>query len=434
VGEDAVDVTKWFPESYGIPPHVRVGRNRWFNLLWLLPIGFVVLISAVAVAQGLRTIPSVEDFIARYPGTIVSAEAHENPGFPVWVGVQHFFNLFLMIFILRSGLQILSDHPRLYWTRHSTPGKDWFRFQKEVPTEGSWTAKQDSVSLPGQIGLPGLRHSIGLARRWHLGVDTLWLLNGVVFYVLLFATGHWRRVVPTSWDVLPNALSVQISRTSSPSSSPPPRRSSPGWGCRPRCRRVSSGSVACSASRPRDPPFPRVYLVLDVHRDARPLRVHDRSAREPQPHLWVRDDDSWIGLTVFALSMVVLIVGWVAATPLTLRHPRVVQRVGFALIGPVQRLFEHVDSTAGHYTERDISPYFWRNGKLPDSEKYAALLATNFVGCRVSLSGAACRCRRSSTSFARSSRPSGSCFTHLLTVRMGASITTCTRSSRCATR
>jgi hypothetical protein len=69
--------------------------------------------------------------------------------------VQHFLNLFLMIFILRSGLQILSDHPRLYWTRHSTPGKDWFRFQKEVPTEGPWTAKQDSVSLPGQIGLPG---------------------------------------------------------------------------------------------------------------------------------------------------------------------------------------------------------------------------------------------------------------------------------------
>ena len=61
------------PQVYGIAPHVRVGRNRWFNLLWLLPIGFVVLISAVAVAKGLRKIPSVEHFIARYPGTIVSA-------------------------------------------------------------------------------------------------------------------------------------------------------------------------------------------------------------------------------------------------------------------------------------------------------------------------------------------------------------------------
>ena len=48
VGEDAVDVAKWFPESYGIPPHVRVGRNRWFNLLWLLPIGFVVHLTNLA--------------------------------------------------------------------------------------------------------------------------------------------------------------------------------------------------------------------------------------------------------------------------------------------------------------------------------------------------------------------------------------------------
>ena len=60
-----------------------------------------------------------------------------------------------------------------------------------------------------------------------------------------------------------------------------------------------------------------------------------------------RNDDSWTGFAVFGASMVVCIVGWVAATPFTLRHPRVVQRVGFALIGPAQRLFEHVDSTPG---------------------------------------------------------------------------------------
>ena len=60
-----------------------------------------------------------------------------------------------MIFIIRSGVQILSDHPRLYWTRHSTPGKDWFRIQKPVPADPLWTAKQDSISLPGQVGLPG---------------------------------------------------------------------------------------------------------------------------------------------------------------------------------------------------------------------------------------------------------------------------------------
>jgi methionine sulfoxide reductase catalytic subunit len=202
VGEDVVDPSTWagsVPVAHGIAPRVRVGSSRWFNLLWLLPIGFVVLIVAVAAGKGLRNMAPVQHFIASYPGTVASTNAIAHPGLAIWVGVQHFFNLFLLIFIIRSGLQILSDHPRLYWTRHSTPGRDWFRIQKPVPADPLWTAKQDSISLRGQVGLPGIRHSIGLARWWHLGVNTLWLLNGAVFYVLPFTTGQWRHVVPTSW-------------------------------------------------------------------------------------------------------------------------------------------------------------------------------------------------------------------------------------------
>ncbi|HEY5320787.1 MAG TPA: hypothetical protein VIJ76_07915, partial [Galbitalea sp.] len=119
-GEDTVDPLTWagsIPQVNGIAPHVRIGRSRWFNLLWLLPIGLVGLLVAVAAAKGLRNMPSVERFIVRFPGSIESTSAEASPGLPIWVGVQHFFNLFLMIFIIRSGLQILSDHPRLYWTR-----------------------------------------------------------------------------------------------------------------------------------------------------------------------------------------------------------------------------------------------------------------------------------------------------------------------------
>jgi len=210
VGRNVVDPVTWagaLPVAHGIAPRVRIGRSRWFNLLWLIPIGFVGLIVAVAAAKGLRNTASVQRFITQYPGT------HPNPGpavsgLPIWVGVQHFFNLFLLVFIIRSGVQILTDHPRLYFTRHCTPGRDWFRVQKPVPADPLWTAKQDSISLPGQVGLPGIRHSIGLARWWHLGVNTLWLLNGLVFYVLLFTIGGWRQLVPTHWDVFPNAVSV----------------------------------------------------------------------------------------------------------------------------------------------------------------------------------------------------------------------------------
>jgi hypothetical protein len=171
-----IDPATWagsVPAVNGIAPRVRVGRGKWFNLLWLLPLGFVGLIVAVAVAKGVRDDPAVQRFIAQYPGTIEPSQPAATTGFPAWLRWQHFLNLFLMIFIIRSGLQILSDHPRLYWTRHSTPGRDWFRIQRPVPSDPLWTAKQDSISLPGQVGLPGLRHSIGLARWWHLGVDAV---------------------------------------------------------------------------------------------------------------------------------------------------------------------------------------------------------------------------------------------------------------------
>ncbi|MFY9807834.1 MAG: hypothetical protein WAK86_11295, partial [Pseudonocardiaceae bacterium] len=116
-GDDAVDVATWagsVPAVTGVAPRIRFGR-KWFNLLWLLPLGFVLLLVAVAVAKGLRQMPVMAEFIARYPGA-TTTDLPDTVGIPVWARWQHFLNLFLMIFILRSGLQILSDHPRLYWT------------------------------------------------------------------------------------------------------------------------------------------------------------------------------------------------------------------------------------------------------------------------------------------------------------------------------
>ena len=56
-GADVVDPQHWtgsFPVEHGIAPRVRIGQSRWFNLLWLLPIGFMLLLAAVATAKGLR--------------------------------------------------------------------------------------------------------------------------------------------------------------------------------------------------------------------------------------------------------------------------------------------------------------------------------------------------------------------------------------------
>ena len=408
-GEDVVHPDAWagaIPAASGIAPRLRLGR-RWFNVLWLVPIGFVVLLGAIAAAKGLREMPGVQAFIHRHPG-IGYAVRFDRP-MPGWLRWQHFFNLFFMLFIIRAGVQILADHPRLYWTRHSTPGKEWLRMQKPVPADPLWTAKQDSISLPRHIGLPGLRHSIGLARWWHLGIDVLWLANGIVFYVLLFASGEWHRLVPTSWQVFPDAASVMLQYLSLhwPADN--------GWAAynglqvlayfttvfvaAPLALITGLGLSPALSTR-----FKRISKPLSIQ-VARSLHflvlcwflffivvhvtlVFSTGLLPNLNHIYAGTDaNDWGGFWLFAASMLVCIAAWFAATPLTLRYPRVVQRVGAALLGPAERLLEHVDAKPGAYAEKDISPYFWHNGAFPESDEYRALFDGEFRAYRLRVHG-----------------------------------------------
>src|SRR5262252_2963763 len=49
-----------------------------------------------------------------------------------------------------------------------------------------------------------------VARWWHFSMDFLWILTGVAFYILLFTTGQWARLVPRNWNVIPNAISTAV--------------------------------------------------------------------------------------------------------------------------------------------------------------------------------------------------------------------------------
>jgi DMSO/TMAO reductase YedYZ molybdopterin-dependent catalytic subunit len=46
-----------------------------------------------------------------------------------------------------------------------------------------------------------------------------------------------------------------------------------------------------------------------------------------------------------------------------------------------------VDATPGDYTDGDISPYFWHNGKYPETDEYRALFDGNFADYRLRISG-----------------------------------------------
>ena len=63
---------------------------------------------------------------------------------------------------------------------------------------GYWSAKDDSRYISPWLALPGFRHSVGLGRHWHFLSALFWVVNGLLFVVLLVATEQWRRLVPTS--------------------------------------------------------------------------------------------------------------------------------------------------------------------------------------------------------------------------------------------
>ena len=117
-------------------------RIRYKTLLVLaspLAVGLVIAYMQWA-AVGLPALP---------PGPIVIPETATEPyGFPAWLRITHYVNFLLLILLVRSGLQILMDHPRLYWNVHCTPGTEWLRLTPlEVPKDGRWTAKNDSRYL-----------------------------------------------------------------------------------------------------------------------------------------------------------------------------------------------------------------------------------------------------------------------------------------------
>ena len=227
--------------------------------------------------------------------------------------------------------------------------------------------------------------------------------------MLLFSTAQWRRIVPTSWSVFPNALSVAIQYLSLnwPSENSwvaynglqqlayfvtvfiaAPLALITGLGMSPALStRFTSVSRVLSIQTARSLHFlvfawfvffivVHVSLVITTGMLTNLNHIGDG-----------RNDNSWLGFWIFLGWLAVIIVAWVAATPFTFRHPRIVQRVGFALIGPAQRLFEHVDVAPGQYGEKDISPYFWHNGRYPDSAEYETLQAGGFRDWRLRIGG-----------------------------------------------
>jgi sulfoxide reductase catalytic subunit YedY len=372
------------------------------NVVLLLVTPLLLLVAAAYLQWGVTGLPSV-------PAPLHAAEPS---GFPAWLRITHYVNFLFLTLLIRSGLQILMDHPRLYGNVHCTPGTEWLRLTPiEVPTDRLWTAKDDSRHLSPWIGLPGYRHTVGMARHWHFLSVLFWVGNGLAFVVLLFATGQWRRLVPVSWHILPDAWAVfvhyatlhlppepngfyhynalqqlayfgvvfvlaPLAIVTGPSMSPALTnrfRWYPGLPGNRQIGRSLHFLVMCAFV---------AFIVMHVA-----MIIVTGFVRNMNHIVAGTDGASPFGLIVGLLGIIVVVLLNGFANWAAWKHPRAVQHASKAIVSPVMGSLLDRPAPQAEFRREDVSPFFWVNGNLPTSDEWQTLAADDFRNYRLQVRG-----------------------------------------------
>lgn len=347
------------------------------------------------------------------PSADLTVAATRPEGFPWWLCLTHWINFFFLVLIIRSGLSILADHPRLYWNNGCTPNSEWIRFTPiKVPVDGTYTAKEDARYLNPVIGLPGYRHTVGIARAWHFLNVPFFVLNGLVFIILLFCTDQWKRIVPTSWDILPNAWNIFVHYATFNFPVEPN-----GFYQYNALQQLSyftvvflfaplsmlSGLAMSPAIENRFHWLPKLFgnrqgarsihflvmlgyiLFLVVHVAMVCMTGLTRNLN----HITVGTDSSsnYTGLIIVVGIIVFVLAFGVFAHWISWRRPRLLQRADAAINGNLWKLSINKLQPKKYYTNKDISPYFWPNGKVPESKEWLMLADNNFKDYKLKVTG-----------------------------------------------
>ena len=285
----------------------RIRRYAFLGLSLVVLMAIVVL-----AARWLVSLPSVKTFLTTYPGKTLPPEG-APVGIPAWLGWQHFLNFFLMVLIIQSGLRVRTvKRPPASWIRSNT----------------------------GLIKTKNPPKRISLDLWFHLTLDSLWFLNGTVFVVLLFVTGQWLRVIPTSWDYIPNAVSAALQYASlnwptedgwvnynslqvltyfatvfiaAPLAAITGIRMSAAW---PRTARRLNKIYPVEVARAIHFPVMLYFVVFVIVHVT--LVLATGSLRNLNHMYGGQDEVNWVGFTIFAASLLVTAASAIAARPIVL--------------------------------------------------------------------------------------------------------------------
>lgn len=332
---------------------------------------------------------------------------------PLLIVITHFINLFCIVLLIRSGLHILADHPMLYWTDDTRRDNYWLKFgKKKMPKDKVWTAHDEAESI-SHLALPGGAHpEFGMARNWHFTAGILWIITGLIYWGYMFFTDKWRRLIPTSWDVFPNAWHDFINYLTF--NIPPESAFNPYDSLQqlayalvvfvlaPLMVLTALGMSPAFTNR-----FPKFLLLFGGRRQAaRSLHFLGMIAFSAFFVIHVAlvclvyfyrniklitfgttDVDFSAALTVLLAALLFIFLFNVLATYFTLNHRVIVRRILVAIVEPVVHFFFGRLVPIKQYKKEDISEFFRVNGYPPVTDEFNKLLKNNFSDWRLKVGG-----------------------------------------------
>jgi DMSO/TMAO reductase YedYZ molybdopterin-dependent catalytic subunit/thiosulfate reductase cytochrome b subunit len=333
-------------------------------------------------------------------------------GFPWWLRWAHFFNFVFLMMLVRSGLSILVDHPRLYFNNDCTPGSEWIRFTPlHVPTDRIWTAKDDARYISPIFGLPGYRHTVGVARSWHF-IDVYgFILTGLIFIPLLCVSGQWARLVPNSWTVLPTAWSTFVHYANF--HFPPEPDGFYAYNALQQLAyffvvfvfapiSILAGASMSPAMVNHFPWFPRIFGgrqgarsihflmmlcwlgFLAVHVTLVVLTGFERNMN----HIILGTDNYHpLGMLLGFIGLAAVLGSWIAAHYISWKAPRLLQHIQKAISLPLRLAILNPLLPRSRYTKNQISPHFWPNGKMPVREDWKQMAENHFRDFKLKVGG-----------------------------------------------
>lgn len=328
------------------------------------------------------------------------------------VRIAHLINLFCMVILIRSGIQILSDHPKLYWTDHTTDDNHWLKFGKKVmPKDRLWTAL-DEPENPGPLALPGGTHNLGSGRHWHFATAIIWMITGLMYVIYLFAFGEWQRVLPSDIGVFQRATAVFFQYLTF---NIPPEPLNGAYNALQQLTyagvifilsplMILTGLAMSPALIGRFPRF--LWIFANRRQAARSIHflgmiafslfvlvhitiamVFHFTTSVARITLGNTHGNIILAVTILFSALILLVAVNVWITVFTLADQMRLRRILTAFYTPVVRLLFGWMESRQHYKKSDISPFFRVNGYPPKTPEYEKLQANNFKDWKLKVNG-----------------------------------------------